>query len=167
MSLDNIQLPAIVIYDLFKNSLVDLNTAPAVPASASEKGFSFLGNNEKKITVIVRDEEAIYLAEAELNFLVGILSACKLTMADIALVNLFQHTAVNYTNIAEKTGAERVLLFGYGPQDLELPLQFPNYQVQQYNGQVYLSAPDLTKIAADKAEKTKLWNSLKQFFSLD
>jgi len=166
MSLDNIQLPAIVIYDLFKNSLVDLNRTPTVSTSAPAKSFSFLGNNEKKIAIIVKDEEAIYLEETALNFLMGILAACKLTMADIALVNLIQHPYINYTNFADKINAEKILIFGHGPQDLELPLQFPDYQVQKYNDQVYLTAPHLKIIAADKTEKTKLWNSLKQLFSL-
>src|SRR5258708_4336630 len=128
MSLDNIQLPSIVIHDLFKNSLIDLNTAPAVSVSTTINTFTFLGNNEKKITVIVSDNEAIYLADAELNFLMGILAACKLTIADIALVNLVHHPTINYTNIAENINAETVLLFGHGPADLELPLQFPTYQ---------------------------------------
>jgi len=169
MSLDNIQLPAIVIYDLFKNSLVDLNTAPAVPAVSAagpEKKIAFLGNNEKNITVVVKDAEAIYLGDAELNFLIGILAACKLTMADVALINLVKHPSANYTNIAAQLNTEKILIFGDSSRNLELPLQFPDYQVQQYNNQVYLAAPDLKIISADKAEKTKLWNSLKQLFSL-
>jgi hypothetical protein len=47
-----------------------------------------------------------------------------------------------------------------------LPLQFPAYQIQKFNNQVYLAAPALHLLAQDKAEKTKLWNCLKQVFSI-
>ena len=41
MSLDNIQLPAIVLQDLFKNSLVDLNTDKATVNSKNNWHFAF------------------------------------------------------------------------------------------------------------------------------
>ena len=75
MSLDNIQLPAIVVHDLFKNSLIDLNMKQPVAASSTTAPFAFLGNNQKKVIVIVNDDSAIYLSDISLNFLLGILAA--------------------------------------------------------------------------------------------
>ena len=164
MSLDNIQLPAIILHDLFKNSLVDLNTGTAKTASSKATGISFLGNNQKQIAIIVADEKVLYLPDEELNFLMGILSACKLSMADVALVNLAKTTALTYLQIEQELNAQTILLFGTAPEQLQLPLQFPQYQIQKFNAQVYLAAPALHLIAADKTEKTKLWNSLKQIF---
>src|SRR4051812_2540038 len=60
MSLDNIQLPAIVIHDLFKDSLIALNTEQAVSVSPTTATFTYLGNNQKSVVVIVNDEDAIY-----------------------------------------------------------------------------------------------------------
>ncbi len=167
MSLDNIQLPAIVIHDLFKNSLIDLNTKQAVAVSRAASTFAYLGNNQKKVVVIVQDDSAIYLSDILLNFLLGILAACHLTMADIALINMAQNEHLTYTQISEKTGAEKVILFGFGPSALKLPLEFPYYQLQGYNDQVYLSAPGLAILNTDRAEKTKLWGCLKQLFSIN
>ena len=78
MSLDNIQLPAIVLHDLFKNSLVDLNTGVVKTAAAKLTGISFLGNNQKQITIVVNNENVLYLPDEELNFLMGILSALQI-----------------------------------------------------------------------------------------
>jgi len=166
MSLDNIQLPAIVLHDLFKHSLVDLNTNEPVAAITKTTGIASLGSNQKQITIIVADENTLYLPDGELNFLMGVLAACKLSMADVALVNIAKNTALTYTDIKEDLKAAIILLFGVEPSQLQLPLQFPNYQIQKFNSQVYLSAAPLQLLAADRAEKTKLWNCLKQVFSI-
>jgi hypothetical protein len=168
MSLENIQLPAIVIQDLFKKSLVDLNTHQQAEATTgtAESKISCLGKNGRNITILVQSPETLYLPDNELDFLMGILTACKLTMADIALVNMAQNQGLDYKMIQQSLGAEKVFLFGLEPAGLQLPLSFPHYQVQRYNSQVYLSAPPLLLLQADKMEKSKLWTCLKQIFSL-
>lgn len=166
MSLDNIQLPAIVLQDLFKNSLVDLNNGTKKTLDSTVPGISFLGNNQKQIVILVNDEEVLYLKDEELNFLMGILTACKFSMADVALLNLAKTGPSTYKKIEEQLQAETIVMFGVAPLQLELPLQFPYYQIQKFNNQIYLSAPALQVIAADKAEKTKLWNCLKEIFSI-
>ncbi len=166
MSLDNIQLPAIVLQDLYTNSLVDLKTANAEPVAVSAGELSFLGENKKKISIIVDHTDVIYLPDEELNFLLGILSACKLSMADVALLNFVKNPSATYREIGEQLSAEKVLLFGIKPSALELPLQFPHYQIQNYNNQVYLSSPDLKTLSDNKEEKIKLWTCLKQVFAI-
>ncbi|HRI24044.1 MAG TPA: hypothetical protein PLZ45_05185 [Ferruginibacter sp.] len=108
----------------------------------------------------------MYLPEDELNFLAGILTACKLSMADIALINVEKNTGLSYTLMTDQVKAETVLLFGVDLAELSLPLQFPHYQLQHFNNQVYLSSVPLQVLQADKQEKMKLWNSLKKVFSL-
>lgn len=166
MSLDDIQLPAIIIQELYKNVLVDLqSTEPVINASTLTK-ISYLGSNQQQVVIVVNHAETIYLPEEELNFLLGILAACNLSMADVALINLSKNKELSYTTIAEQLKAKTILLFGVQPKALQLPLQFPNYQIQNYNDRVYLSAPQLKKLESDKLEKTKLWNCLKQLFAI-
>lgn len=167
MSLDNIQLPSIVLQDLFKNSLIDLNSGKATKLSIDNAGINYLGSNKKNVSIIVKDASTIYLPDDQLNFLIGILSACKLSMAEVALVNKAQHPALNYNTLEQELSAAVILLFGITPEQLELPLQFPQYQIQKFNNQIYLSAPGLDVLQGDKAEKTKLWNCLKQVFSIN
>lgn len=166
MSLDKIQLPAFVIQDLFKNSLVDLNTTQAATGNTDADGIAFLGKNQRRIALVVRSSEALYLPEAALEFLMGILGACQLTMADVALVNLHQQPDTGYQQLTEALQAEKIFLFGTSPADLQLPLDFPFYQIQRYNNQVYLAAPPLAQLQQDRMEKSKLWSCLKQIFSL-
>ena len=145
MSLDNIQLPPIVLQNLYRNALIDLKTVNAVPGVAASTTLTYLGNNQKRVVIIVDEPEVIYLPDEELNFLLGILTACKLSMADIALLNYCNNSAITYQGITEQLQAEKIFLFGTTPASIELPLQFPHYQVQKYNGQVYLSSPNLKK----------------------
>ena len=62
--------------------------------------------------------------------------------------------------------AVKILLIGVSPADIQLPMDFPYYQIQRYNNQVYLSAPGLKLIKEDREQKTRLWVSLKQVFSI-
>ena len=68
--------------------------------------------------------------------------------------------------IKMKLNSEKLFLFGVNPLRIQLPLDFPNYQIQQFNNQIYLTAPSLSNFKDNKAEKTRLWNCLKQIFEL-
>ena len=166
MTLDNIQLPGIVIQDLFRNSLIGLESNQPVSTSADTDAFPFLGKNEQRIAVLVKDDAALYLSDAQLNFLMGILGACKLTMADIALVNLSKNKGLNWQKITEQLIAEKIFMFDVKAADIDLPVSFPDYQVQRYNNQIYLAAPTLEALENDRMEKSKLWTCLKQIFAL-
>jgi hypothetical protein len=166
MSLDNIQLPDIVLQGLYSKSLYDLDLHKSVLSDIPASSIGFLGSNQKKITILVNADAAIYLPDDELNFLMGILTACKLSMADIALVNLAKNPNLVYSVLSEQLKAEKVFLFGLNAASIELPLQFPHYQVQQFNNQVYLSSVSLAEMQANKEEKMKLWNCLKKIFSI-
>ncbi len=166
MSLDNIQLPNAILQGLYSKCLYDLNSNKSFSSDIQTSEIGFLGSNQKKIAILVNCETAIYLPDDELNFLMGILTACKLSMADIALVNLSKNSGLVYSILSEQLKVEKVFLFGLTAEAIELPLQFPHYQVQQFNNQVYLSSPSLSELHANKEEKMKLWACLKKIFSI-
>ena len=166
MSLDNIQLPAFLVRELYKNSLVDVDNQQLIPKSLKAGDLPFLGKNEKNILVIVQEENAVYLPDDDLNFLIDILIACKLSLSDTALINVFGNKEVNYRSLLEKFKPGIILFFDIEPAKLEFPLQFPHYQLQQYNNQTYLSAPSLKELAADINKKKQLWSCLRKLFSV-
>jgi hypothetical protein len=166
MSLENIQLPPIVLQELYKKTLIDSESVQSLTTFSQRKALTILGKNEKQIAIIVNNDEALYLPDEQLNFLLGILSACKLTLEDVAIINIKKNKKLSYTVLVNELRSEKIFLFGVEPSKIELPFQFPFYQMQQFNNQLYLSAPLLTKLQDDKAEKTKLWLCLKQIFSI-
>ncbi len=165
MSLDNIELTAFLIQELYKNSLIEFDAKEQIEKNLPVSSFNILGNNRRRVIIIVENNETLYLPDNQLNFLLGILSACKLTMEDVAIMNITKNKAVTYKAIDLELKAEKIILFGVSPAQIELPLEFPLYQIQQYNKQTYITAAMLPDIQDDKAEKTKLWNCLKQIFS--
>ncbi len=166
MSLDNIQLPPVVLHELYKYSLIGSINENVPGEKKVSPGFSTLGNNRKHILILVENEETPYLADEQLNLLLGILAACNLTMDDVAILNIGMSKSVTYKTITGKLKPEKLFLFGVTPAKIDLPLDFPNYQVQQYNNQIYLTAPQLSQFQDNKVEKSKLWNCLKQIFDL-
>lgn len=165
MSLNSIILPEISVLELYKKSLVEIKKAAKESVSSSSSP-AVLGKNNKHIVILVANNETAFLPDDELNFLLGILSACKLNMDDVGIINTSRNKGTTYTSLSKDLKAEKVFLFGLKPEQIELPLSFPNYQLQQYNGQLYLSAPALSKMQNDKDEKMKLWNCLKKIFSI-
>ena len=165
MSLDNIELAPFLIQELYKNCLVEFEVQKQAERNLPVSSFNILGNNKKRVIIIVENNETLYLPDDQLSFLLGILSACKLTMEDVAIINLKKNKAVTYKAIEQELKAEKIILFGISPAQIELPLEFPLYQIQLYNNQTYITAAILTYIQDNKAEKTKLWNCLKQIFS--
>ncbi|HMO63258.1 MAG TPA: hypothetical protein PKC39_14330 [Ferruginibacter sp.] len=166
MSLNNITLPPNTICQLYTKVLVEAPTPVPTLQKQTDTNFVFLGKNKKHITIAVNNPAVLHLPDDELSFLMGILAACKLTIEDVAILNLAKNNPCNYQDIATRLGAVQVLLFGIKPGNIDLPLDFPPYQVQRYNQQGYLAAPALSLLQNDKAEKIKLWNSLKIMFSL-
>lgn len=164
MSLKNVKLPEILIANLYTAALVDLQNTAETSTSA-ETGLKFLGSNQKQITIVVNVNDATYLSDRSFAFLTGVLNACKLNMADVAVINIHQ-SENNYQDINSMTRPKIELLFGVSPGEIGLPIHFPHFQVQPYNKVVYLCAPALTSIEEDKLLKAQLWTCLKSIFQL-
>lgn len=185
MSLTNIKLPENVIATLYRQSLVvDDSVVAATPVQQEEAvkpapkpvqtaqptattQYKSLGNNAKNITVIVHFANEVFLPEGELQFLTKMLGACKLNLADVAIVN-HATSPVNIETLKLQLYPHHVLLFGVEPTEIHLPINFPSYKEQPYAGTTYLHAPGLELLNQESAEaklaKRKLWDCLKRMF---
>ena len=126
MDLNNIEFPASLVAELYPSSLIESNDIPAKKALMAEVGkddvppitikgnnatWKSLGSNHKNILIIVKSSEAVHLADNELTFLTGILTACKLTLADVAILNLNKHPEASYKELTKYFKSKIVLLF--------------------------------------------------------
>jgi len=162
MSLNNINLNAQLIADLYPNTLIETSNSNI---QKNDTGVRYLGDNQKNITIFVKNKEVPFLNDTEFNFLTSILTACKLSIADVAIINL-ESNNINPEELLIELNSKIVLLFDVAPTDINLPINFPHFQVQQFNKRTYLYAPAFTVIENDKAVKIKLWQSLKNIFNL-
>ncbi|MBI2729703.1 MAG: hypothetical protein HYX40_02955 [Sphingobacteriales bacterium] len=167
MSFDDIQFPPVFLTDLYKNSLVQLDESPAtIPVKQENNAtIKFLGENKKSILILVQDPASPFLNETSFNLLLNILTACKLNMGDVALINNSKLSA-ELSEVLKKLSAKTVLLFGIEAREMNLPIDFPHYQVQKHGSITYLSSNDFEGLEADKQQKGKLWLCLKKIFDL-
>lgn len=124
-----------------------------------------LGGNKKGILIVVSNDAYPYLPDAELEFLSNILSACRLSIADVAIVN-FHHYPQPYTELLKQFNSKQVLLMGVTPQQVDLPFNFPHFQLQNFDQRTYLCALPLGPISQNRDLKMQLWGCLKNMFGI-
>src|SRR5262245_22943207 len=115
-------------------------TPAAQPAS-----YKALGNNKRNISVIVHFPSEVFVPEAELQFLTKMLGACKLNLADVAIVN-HATSAVEIEQLKTQLQPRYVLLFGVEPTEILLPINSPSFKEQPYAGTTYLFSPGLSQL---------------------
>jgi hypothetical protein len=151
-------------------------TVPSAPAKTSspktptpQAPIKCLGNNRRNITLLVQAPTSPFLPDNQLAFLTKILEACRVTLADVAIVN---HAAapVTITELKQQLQPKIILLFGLEPAAIRLPINFPAFRPQDYDGCTYLSAPGLEQLVPNTEEskllKSKLWVCLKTIFDV-
>ncbi len=161
MSLNQIQLTPHLLVNFYPDSLIE-TAATTVPEVSS---LSYLGKNEKNILIITTQNDVRFLTDEELKFLTSILSACKLSIADVAIVN-WKQTEIDLSKIFLQLKTKTALLFNIAPLEIGLPINFPQFQIQEFNKQTYLYAPSLQEIANNVEVKKQLWSSLKNLFEI-
>jgi len=168
---------------MYRTSLVDTNegvrppgqkqTVSAATTTIESKGkstrppaWNYLGDYKKSILIIVRYDNTPHLPDQQLDFLSSVLTACKLSVGDVAVINIANAPSAVYKDLQEKFKSRFTVLFGLTPQQLEMPLSFPEFQVQAFNNCTYLHAPALEALEADKVLKRKLWVCLRKMFGV-
>jgi hypothetical protein len=164
MSLDNIQLTKETCIDFYRKNLV---AAGSVEEDEIEKKptINSLGENQQNILFIVKDAEHKFLADDEMTLLSNLIAACKLSMADISLVNYYSNQ-YDYQQFIEQLHPQKILLFGVNTRELDLPFEIPFFQIQSFQNQLYMTAPLLKDFLNNTDLKKQLWTGLQKIFSL-
>lgn len=168
MPLNNLELPASLVVDLYKNSLLEINdSAPVQPTqTTNDNEWKYLGKNEKNILIIVNYPETMNLPDEQLNFLTSMLSACKIGITDVAIVNMKNYNGASYKYFVDHFKSKIIFLYGIEPLTVDLPLSFPHFQVQSFANSKFLYTPSLDELEKDKVLKSKLWVCLRRIFGI-
>ena len=139
-----------------------------IPINDSRQ-IKYLGEHLKQVTIIVKDELAVYLNENDLTLLSSILSACKLTLADIALINVAQQK-LSLHEILNVLPSKLVMIFDVSSTTLKIKLPTTLYKSIQLGDTYLLFSNSLSLMQGGdqsaKLEKGKLWAILKSLFQL-
>jgi hypothetical protein len=175
MGLNDMQLSAGLVAGLYPSSIVitdqsENETQPVVPdktgSGPDQAEWKTLGNNQQKILVVVEHANTVHLPDEDLDFLTGMLAACKLSLDDVLLINYHHYLSYDYKTILGRFGSRQVFLFGLDPLSFGLPVNFPPFQPQQVAGCRFLYAPSLGECRNDKLAKSKLWVCLRNIFGI-
>lgn len=166
MELNSIRLPASVLADLYKDTLVETEYVQKTIPVEDIKELISLGSNKKNILICVKYPSVLHVPDEQLVFLISMLTACKLSLADIAIINLVNFPDRPYKKIVSKFQPGIAFLFGIEPSEFGLPVNFPAFQLQPFNNCSFLYSPSLEELESDKLLKSKLWVCLRKIFSI-
>jgi len=166
MSLDNFQISVGLTTELYRNSLVALDTPQIKSNSLKPQSLNFLGQNQKQILILVNDNEAIHLNDADTALLTGILNACKLNFNDIGLLNLSQLSEIDLSLLQDHFNPNVMIAFGINLTSIAIEQHYEYYVISKLKSMTFLNASSLTQIGKNVEEKKQLWNCLKSIFSI-
>ncbi len=161
MSLNTIKLTPKLTADLYFNTLIEFSSN-----RAPDYELKYLGNNNSNVLLFVNNKEVPFVNDVEKTFLINILTACKLSVQDVCLVNLNLISSEKYQQVLKEIKSKIIIMFDVEPIYFGLPVNLPPFQVQKSDDKTYLHAPSLGKIEKEKELKQKLWSSLKQIFTV-
>ena len=177
-NLNNLELNDELLASLYARSLVQLTPEqsawqknPVIEGVEEQTNIlsetqpvKYLGNNEKRVLVLIKNKKIAFLPEEQLALLTKMLAACKMNIGDVAIVNMAE--TQDLQEAISQLLPEKLLAFGALNEDFNLPL----FEIEMRDGAVWLNAPSLEELLQEKGKnpplKTSLWNSMQQLFDL-
>jgi len=167
------QLPPFMIADLYKNALTIIEeenkSTTKEKITNNTDTLNFLGENNKKITILVAEENTLHLQEDSYHFITNILAACKLNMADVAIVNCEQ-PSITWNEIQQTLTPTICIVFGNILSKINFTHTLNLYQPQTFHQTTFLLSAALPMLKPStqeaKLEKSKLWICLKKMFNV-
>jgi hypothetical protein len=160
--LNDIILNPTMLENLYGHSLVEMLSNAHTPAT--KPLLKFLGNNAKKVTVLVNNPEQTFLPEDQLSFLNKLLLACKMNTGDVAILNLANGAVID--EVIAQLNPEKIIAFGVLIDGPNAPL----LTICQFQLASLLNAPGLGDLVKESDEakllKGKLWACLKTLFAI-
>ena len=135
---------------------------PEVTIIPPQKDFLYLGDNNKYILIIVKEPAVDFLKRDDLAFLVKILSAKKLELNDVAIINTEKNGPIEFDTLIDFFACSKIITFGINPTSLQITGAVANKKSTFKNTPI-LGTWDLAKLQQDVSKKTTFWNEFKTF----
>lgn len=122
--------------------------------------FSYLGDNNKYILLLVDDKAHEFCSPQNLETLTNMLKAKQLEIKDIALVNLSRHAGANFKALKNYFACSKLVAFGIDPAQLDIKGIASN-QITPFENVKVLATYRIDEMQADVAKKRTFWNEMK------
>lgn len=161
MSLNEIKLELVQLTDWYGSQLVV--TAATKPAQTTETQVwvkpPLLGDFKKRTLIIVSEPGHTYLSDQDLNFLTGILGACKLSLGDVGILNIYGLNNQPESWIQEAYDPATCWRFGINSSKI-------GFTDAGKGAQKVFSAPALSVLSTNPEAKRLLWAALKDYYGV-
>jgi hypothetical protein len=174
MGINHLQLSQELIALLYPDSLV----AAHMPDEPGENGkpshplpviYDFKGENLRSCCFLVDYPGQEFIPEEQLRFLNRILSACKYSPDDIALINAARFP-INFLELKKQLHPLILFLWGLPPSSIGLNGNLPDYQISIIDNVSVIPVPGVELMNGTSPEglelKQRLWTCLKKLFNL-
>ncbi len=177
MGINHLRLSSELIAALYPESLVagvenaSVKESVRIPKPASVKtaAYPFMGENNRSICFLANYPEEDFLPAEQLGFLTKMLTACKLSLNDVALLNI-AHVTFDLAELRVQLHPRIIFLWGITPASVGLKPGLPDFDISVFDGVsvVPVLSPDLmSENRLDSTEfKQRLWTCLKKLFTL-
>lgn len=153
MGINNIRLSPQLLAEIFSKNLVDTRAEK----TSTESGF------QPDILILTdRNPEEI---SGTATFLDGILTACKIAPGRTQIIDMPSAKKMTLESAMEKNTPRHVLVFGTVPRKKGAAV-YDFFSTQKEQDAEIIFSPPLAELQADREKKLKLWNILKQIFSI-
>lgn len=126
------------------------------------KEFKYLGQNQKKILILVEDFENEVSTDEGKALLRNLLKAINLTTSDFALVNYAQYKQTSFAELKQFFQCQLLIAFGISAIDLKLETAQILNQIVIQNDVKTILTKHLPLLDKDATAKKALWLSLQQ-----
>jgi hypothetical protein len=139
-------------------------TEPAVVKPA----IRYLGGFKQKVSVVISDKAHEHINNADLEFLKKMMAACKLTIDDMAIINV-ENNQPAAKQLWQLMPAKAVLMFDVATDSIGIPFYQPDFKVQNWDSAKFMNAPSLATFRGPdthelKTLKRELWEGLQKIF---
>jgi hypothetical protein len=172
---ENLPTPALPKPEKTKNivlppaqALQEIATVAEIPNTLTSPPHAVLGAFKKQVLVLLNDPNAVHIGEGNLAFLSKIIASVSVSLEHIALLNMYGKM-VDYASLKAQFPAKVAIYFGIEPSSIGVPMRFPHFQVQPWDGCTFLFVPSLEVLNGNNTEQTEmkkqLWTALKKIFA--
>lgn len=130
--------------------------------------ISYLGGFKQQVSIVIAEPNYEHILPEDLKFLEKMMAACKLTVDDMAIINVATNQPAAQ-QLWQLMPAKVVLMFDVPTSAIGIPFYQPDFKVQHWDNARFLNAPPLAAFRGNdtpelKALKRQLWEALQKIF---
>lgn len=137
------------------------NQVPEEQRKEEAPVFDYQGDNNRYILLLHHSPGQKHMPANEFEALQSILSAKKMELKDIALVNLAEYPGASFDNLKAYFACSSIILFGIPPQTLKMP-ELPMNVITSCNGVKVLFTYNFGEMLGSNDKKRLFWNEMKK-----